>query len=176
MISLNLKAELMNNLNDKLETTMMIINHHLSEFSASDQVVAWSGGKDSTVLLYLLKEYNMDVVFENTGVEYPETLEFIRKIKSEWNINLIELHPYKYNYWQCADKYGYPILKSKRHGSRIGGSPRCCYYLKERPMEIELKNHNWKAIYLGITASESHQRMIRAKTHGVCHHDKRWDI
>ena len=172
----NVHEEIAKNFGEKLDVTMQIIDKFVDTFKRKDQVIAWSGGKDSTVILYLLKDYDIDVIFENTNIEYPETLDYVRRITDKWNLNLIETKPYKYDYWQCVNKYGFPVLKSKRHGSTTGGSPRCCYYLKERPMEIELKKHSWEVVYLGITASESHQRMIRAKTHGTCHLDKQWKI
>ena len=41
--------------------------------------VAFSGGIDSTVLLHLVRRFDNSIegVFSNTGLEYPETLEFV---------------------------------------------------------------------------------------------------
>ena len=52
--------------------------------------LAFSGGKDSTALWDLIREAcpeeaaNMIVIFGNTGVEYPESLRFARKLGKEW--------------------------------------------------------------------------------------------
>ncbi|MDQ7095969.1 phosphoadenosine phosphosulfate reductase family protein [Desulfosporosinus sp. PR] len=52
--------------------------------------LAFSGGKDSTALWHLIRETcpeqakNMVVIFGNTGVEYPESLSFARKLGKEW--------------------------------------------------------------------------------------------
>lgn len=52
--------------------------------------LAFSGGKDSTVLWHLIRETcpeeakDMIVIFGNTGVEYKESLEFARKLGKEW--------------------------------------------------------------------------------------------
>lgn len=60
------------------------------EASKHNQALAFSGGKDSTVLWHLIREHfpqeaeNLHVIFGNTGVEYPESLSFARRIGREW--------------------------------------------------------------------------------------------
>ena len=52
--------------------------------------LAFSGGKDSTALWHLIRETcpkeaaDMTVIFGNTGVEYKESLDFARRLGSEW--------------------------------------------------------------------------------------------
>lgn len=52
--------------------------------------LAFSGGKDSTVLWHLIREAcpeqarDMIVIFGNTGVEYKDSLDFARKLGKEW--------------------------------------------------------------------------------------------
>lgn len=50
--------------------------------------IAFSGGKDSTVLWHLIRtnfpEVHPVIIFGNTGVEYPESLKFARKLGREW--------------------------------------------------------------------------------------------
>lgn len=50
--------------------------------------IAFSGGKDSTVLWHLIRTHFPDkhpeIIFGNTGVEYPESLNFARKLGNEW--------------------------------------------------------------------------------------------
>lgn len=56
--------------------------------STHNTAIAFSGGKDSTVLWHLIRTYfpNKEpyIIFGNTGVEYPESLVFARKIGKEW--------------------------------------------------------------------------------------------
>lgn len=68
----------------------------------SKAAIAFSGGKDSTVLWHLIKthfpEYqaNTAVIFGNTGVEYPESLKFARELGTEWGgENFFEVTPEK---------------------------------------------------------------------------------
>lgn len=67
--------------------------------------VSFSGGKDSTVLAYLVHNIYPDVplVFSNTGLEYPEIQAFARKMGAEFvrpNISFSEV----------ISKYGYPLI------------------------------------------------------------------
>lgn len=46
-----------------------------------DVYVSFSGGKDSTVLLHLIRSIypNIPGVFINTGLEYPDIIDFVRQ-------------------------------------------------------------------------------------------------
>ncbi len=121
--------------------------------------VACAFGKDSITILHMALKYKSDikVVFCNTGIEFPETIEYKEQIKKEWNLNLIETKPYKYAFWQCVERYGLPEFrstKSKYH------SPRCCYYLKEKPAMLLYKQLGIKAIFTGLRAEEGRNRAM----------------
>lgn len=68
-------------------------------------VVSFSGGKDSTVLLHLVRSIYPDVkaVFVDTGLEYPEIKQFIASID---NVDIIRP---ELSFKQVLDKYGYPV-------------------------------------------------------------------
>lgn len=73
-------------LDRKIERAMEVIQEAVS-LSKHQIAVAFSGGKDSTVLLHLMKyhfpELRPWVIFANTGIEYPESLRFARKMGKE---------------------------------------------------------------------------------------------
>ncbi|MEZ0345509.1 MAG: phosphoadenosine phosphosulfate reductase family protein [Infirmifilum sp.] len=56
-------------------------------------VVSFSGGKDSLVALHLaLKAFGPDkikVLFNNTGIEFPETVEYVRRLADKMGLDLI---------------------------------------------------------------------------------------
>lgn len=71
--------------------------------------VAFSGGKDSTVLLDLVRiiDKSVPAIFVNTGNEWPEVLSFVRGLK-EKDPNIIELHP-SMTPREVWAKYGFPL-------------------------------------------------------------------
>ena len=89
--------------------------------SRSDEVnvVSFSGGKDSTAMLHLMLERNetvADVVFFDTGWEFPAMLEHIDKVEKKTGIKIKRLKPDKsFYYWMTKQK-----VKSKFPRPEIG--------------------------------------------------------
>jgi len=71
--------------------------------------VAFSGGKDSTVLLHIVRSMYPEVpaVFCDTGLEFPEVREFVTTID-----NVTWLKP-KLGFRQVIQEYGYPVVSKK---------------------------------------------------------------
>ena len=120
---------------------------------SENPVVLFSGGKDSTVVLHLVRQIDPSIpaMFNNTGVEAKETVDFSRSIP-----NLIETQP-EMNFWKCIEKYGFPTTKSSnkvRHGNM------CCLLLKEHPGQRIIKERNFDLTFTGITSAESRNRKL----------------
>ncbi len=83
----DLEREQGRDLDYKIETAVTAIKDALV-VCRHRPAVAFSGGKDSTVLWHLLKthfpEQSVMVIYGNTGVEYPECIRFARQLASEW--------------------------------------------------------------------------------------------
>ena len=93
----------------KVALTKDRIRQWVHEFGTDGVYVSFSGGKDSTVLLHIVRELYSDVpaVFCDTGLEYPEIRKFVKSFNNvEW------LKP-KMNFRQVIEKYGYPFISKE---------------------------------------------------------------
>lgn len=68
--------------------------------------ISFSGGKDSTVLLDLARRMYPDIeaVFVDTGLEYPEIRDFVKTF-----VNVTIIKP-EMRFDQIINKYGYPVI------------------------------------------------------------------
>jgi len=101
-------------------TAVRTIRHHIKDRPVIN--VSFSGGKDSTAVLHLARKAGVtSAFFIDTGIEFPETVEFIRA-------QGIEIIPPVVDFWQAAEKAGPP---GKDHRW-------CCKLLKLRPLKLYL--------------------------------------
>ena len=89
----------------KVQRTIGLITEWYREHEGK-VYISFSGGKDSTVLLYLARKFFPDIpaVFVDTGLEYPEVREFALS-----HDNVVRLRP-KMSFPEVLKKYGYPVI------------------------------------------------------------------
>ncbi|WP_309249102.1 phosphoadenosine phosphosulfate reductase family protein [Clostridium estertheticum] len=80
------------------------------EFHCGKVYVSFSGGADSTALLKLVRSIypNVEAVFIDTGLEFPEIRDFVKTID-----NVVWLKP-KIPFTQVLSKYGYPVISKEQ--------------------------------------------------------------
>lgn len=68
----------------KIAMTNLRIQQWVEEYGEDGVYVSFSGGKDSTVLLDLVRKLYPSIVavFVDTGLEYPEIREFVKRFES----------------------------------------------------------------------------------------------
>lgn len=93
----------------KVAKSKLRIREALDRFGIDNMYIAFSGGKDSTVLMHLVRSVREDIpcVFSDTGLEYPELKEFVRE-----QDNVITVRP-KLSFKQVLERQGYPVVSKK---------------------------------------------------------------
>jgi cysteine desulfurase / selenocysteine lyase len=96
------------------------IKHHIHDRPTAN--VSFSGGKDSTAVLHLARKAGVtSAFFIDTGIEFPDTVEFVRS-------QGVEVIQKAGDFWQAVEKAGPP---GKDHRW-------CCKLLKLRPLKLYL--------------------------------------
>ena len=102
--------------NWSLERKIQVSLTRISEFGLKMEnkiYTSFSGGKDSTVLLDLVRRVFPDspAVFVDTGLEYPELREFVKTVD-----NVVWLKP-EMNFKRVIKEYGYPLINKNISGN-----------------------------------------------------------
>ena len=94
----------------KIMKTKQRVREWVSEYGVEGVYVSFSGGKDSTVLLHIVREVypNIKALYIDTGLEYPEVKQFVKT----WD-NVDIIRP-KMNFKQVIEKYGYPVISKEQ--------------------------------------------------------------
>lgn len=139
-------------------------------------LISFSGGRTSAYMLWWLfncweDRYNweMVVVFANTGKEHANTLYFIDECEIRWGINIIwveAVHSNEGKGWAVSHRvvnswtasiYGQPFEDMiSKLGIPSTNAPFCSDQLKRKAIESYLKSIGWEDYYkaIGIRADE----------------------
>lgn len=84
---------------EKAAKTKEIIKEAISHYGPEKTVVAWTGGKDSTLIVYFVKQVCDELVikppkmmFIDEGSLFDEIVEFVNKYKKEWQLEVDRVH------------------------------------------------------------------------------------
>lgn len=165
-------------LEEKIEKSKQVIRQALGQFG-KDMLVAWTGGKDSTYLLYLIKEIcdkegcpKPPVLFVDHGQHFEEVHNFVDHWSKKWgfevvvarNDDLIE----KAN--EPGDQVPIELLneRNRRELERLGWEKDTVpflmdteagnHLLKTVATDIVIENGGYKAMMTGIRWDEQEAR------------------
>ena len=117
----------------KILKTKQRIREWVDRFGVDGTYISFSGGKDSTVLLDLVRQEYPDIpaVFIDTGLEYTEVREFVKAVS-----NVETIKP-KMKFTEVIEKYGFPLISKEtaknifygRRAKRLGDQHMFDYYI-----------------------------------------------
>lgn len=118
----------------KILKTKQRIREWIDYWGQDNVYISFSGGKDSTVLLDLVREVNSTIiaVFVDTGLEYPEIKQFVKSID-----NVTILRP-EMSFKQVIETYGYPMV-SKEQANYLDDIRNSTEKMKIRRLEGDSK-------------------------------------
>ncbi|ABU81899.1 phosphoadenosine phosphosulfate reductase family protein [Ignicoccus hospitalis] len=115
--------------------------------------VSFSGGKDSLVALHLTLEFGKPiVVFNNTGIEMPETVETVRRVVEAFDLELAVADAGN-SFWE-AMKRNSPPARDLRW---------CCKVTKLVPM-AKLVKERWPSGTLNVVGQRAFESIERSKS------------
>ena len=123
-------------LEEKIKLTKLRIRQWVEHWGEDGVYVSFSGGKDSTVLLHLVRSMypNVEAVYVDTGLEYPELKQFVRTFD-----NVTILRP-EMAFNKVIEEYGYPVISKK-----------CARYIRDLQNPTEKNKHTRNLRLTGIT-------------------------
>jgi len=82
-------------LTDKVEQSKKVVQEAFERFEPSKTLIAWTGGKDSTLMLWLIREVTRaqnlplpDLMFINEGCCFEEVLRFKSELGARWSLRI----------------------------------------------------------------------------------------
>lgn len=136
----------------KIKLTQSRIRQWVNEFGEDGVYISFSGGKDSTVLLDIVRKMypSIKAVYVDTGLEYPEIKHFVRGFDN------VEIIRPEMVFKDVITKYGYPMI-SKEVSECVQGARKCLTsILQSEGSAMELKRSEQRCIYCENTREGEH--------------------
>ncbi|WP_292486371.1 phosphoadenosine phosphosulfate reductase family protein [Methanohalobium sp.] len=153
--------------NDVLDVNMHIMDNYIEHahsfiknVSASYNLplsVSYSGGKDSLTVLQLVSECLNDftIIFADTGLEFPETVENTYMVADKYNQDL-KTESAGNAFWESVDNFGPPSIEVRW----------CCKVCKLGPITRLIEN-NFENGCLTFIGQRKYESSNRAKSKNV---------
>lgn len=136
-----------NSLDEKVQKAKSVIKEAEDEYGTL--AVGWTGGKDSTTTLHLVRDAigNPDhVLFVDTGNHFEATYDFVEKFSDEWDLNLV------------VARNDEVIENQDDYEDELNDAYKSNQLLKTIPMHTEIQNHGMDALVNGVRWDETDAR------------------
>lgn len=104
-------------LDQKIDHSLGVIDQFVGRLGLEHVYVSFSGGKDSTIVLWLARKLYPEIkaVFCNTGNEYPDIVRFVREERDLRGANIEIIQP-KMKPKEVLERYGFPLVSKEVSG------------------------------------------------------------
>lgn len=138
-------------LKSKTKKAKEVIKKTSKKWKPEHVAIAWTGGKDSTVVLDIARkvfdgEVPFKVIFNDSTLEFPEIYDFIEKITKKWKLKLITI------------KHSKEDLKKYKKAVGIQKQMEIMRLAKINAINVTLDKYNFKALVSGIRWDEHRAR------------------
>ncbi len=137
---------------DKLAASVEFLSGLARDHDLSRVAVAWTGGKDSTTVLWLWKQVlaqhggaPLRAISIDTGLKFPEVMAFRDRMAKQWGVDVYVARP-------NVRLDTYPVAKDK---------VACCAELKIAPLKSALRELRVEVLLTGVRADEHPSRSGR---------------
>lgn len=149
---------------DKLKYSRKLAEKVLKEHKGEKIILAYSSGIDSECCVQLFKDAIKDgrvqLLFNITGVNFPEAYERVKELEKDFNINILRVKPPKgTSFKMIVQKYGLPIYgRSSSDKKKRMATVKCCKLLKKKPTNSAIKDID--VFILGLRMDENRSRSL----------------
>lgn len=157
MTEINVSSPTDSSLDAKVAHSVGLMSGMLEMYPPDRIAVAWTGGKDSTVVLALWREVLKNMGKEaslvlapqalsiDTGVKFFEVMSFRDRIALQWGVNVKVIRP-------DVDLAAYPVAEDP---------VKCCAELKIKPLQKAIEEFEIDLLITGIRRDEHPSRAGR---------------
>ncbi len=148
----------------KFEEKAHIFIKNVAETTHRAVSVSYSGGKDSLATLLLVRDSlsGFDILFADTGLEFPETIENVKNIVADLSLPL-KTHSSGDVFWKAIENFGYPTVEVRWccKVCKLGAITQvieesyengCLTFIGQRKYESEIRANSeriWKNPWVG---------------------------
>ncbi len=166
-------------IDDKIALSQSVMTQAIQRYGHQNVVLAWTGGKDSTLILWMLRQALKknktpfpDVMFINEGHVFEEIIDFVKIITKKWKLHVTQVQ--NKNVLEQGKHIGDTVIVAKLDKRNQQEVKRLGYTKKTFPFEPEsyvgnhlmktvamnryLEAHHYDAVITGIRWDEQESR------------------
>ena len=161
-------------LSAKIQMTARRITEWVDRFGEEGVYVSFSGGKDSTVLVDIVRNVcnykDIPLVFVDVPTQYPELKQFAQTFD-----NLVILKP-KISFAEVCEKYGFPLISKEISEKAMYSRKYLKKYLERNTIAIDRQTDRQTGDSIRICDSGFHRsRQKKQKEQGNNSRNKNWE-